>query len=107
MIIANNLYHSHHTHLLGRRSQVEIVVVIYSFVISDQASPVGACTPYECRDRVCLDTTVSIAPSPEPPLLLVFYKREVLMIIGLDTLDPRQRCEFQLLPGLVTLFYRL
>lgn len=81
MIIANNLYPSHHNHLLGRRSQVEIVVVIHSFVISDQASPVGACTPYECRDRVCLDTTLSIAPKPEPALLLIFCKQEVLYLL--------------------------
>lgn len=39
MIIENNLYHCHHSHLLGRQSQAEIIVVIYSHVLSNQFSP--------------------------------------------------------------------
>lgn len=48
-----------------------------------------------------LDTSVSVAPSTEPALLQVFHKQEGLILIGLDTLGPRQQCEFKLLPGLV------
>lgn len=69
LVIRDNICHYHHTHLLGSKSQIEMIVVNY-FLMFDQHSPAVPCTSLGAGDSYVL-----VLPYSQSSALCLAYHR--------------------------------